>query len=115
VPSSVDFSSATHDLTVSDFGAKSKQVNGKGASTSIVFRADKKGDFTYICSLPGHVAAGMIGEIVVGDAALQVKALGADMPLRLAPPSCMPRACSPRTSRMISSMAWLRARPAGSW
>jgi nitrite reductase (NO-forming) len=24
---------ATHDLTVSDFGAKSNQVNGEGAST----------------------------------------------------------------------------------
>jgi hypothetical protein len=55
---------------------RSNQVNGKGASTSIVFRADKKDEFTYICSLPGHLAAGMIGKIVVGGAALQVKALG---------------------------------------
>lgn len=59
---------ATHDLTVPDFNAKSNQINDKGASTSIVFKADKKGVFTYICSLPGHVAAGMIGKIVVGGA-----------------------------------------------
>ncbi|UUZ48125.1 cupredoxin domain-containing protein [Massilia sp. B-10] len=48
---------ATHDVTVPDFNAKSNQINDKGSSTSIVFKADKKGEFTYICSLPGHVAA----------------------------------------------------------
>jgi nitrite reductase (NO-forming) len=70
---------ATHDLTVGDFGAKSNLLNGKGASTSIVFRADKKGEFTYICSLPGHVAAGMIGKLVVGDVAPQAKPQGVDI------------------------------------
>jgi nitrite reductase (NO-forming) len=70
---------ATHDLTVSDFGAKSNQVNGKGASTSIVFRANKKGEFNYICSLPGHVQAGMIGKIVVGDVEPETKVLAADV------------------------------------
>jgi nitrite reductase (NO-forming) len=69
---------ATHDLTVADFGAKSNQVNGKGASTSIVFRANKKGEFNYICSLPGHVQAGMIGKIIVGDVAPEAKQLAAD-------------------------------------
>ena len=59
---------ATHDLSVPDFNVKSNQVNDKGASTSIVFKADKKGVFTYICTLPGHVAAGMIGKIIVGGA-----------------------------------------------
>ncbi|UGQ46411.1 copper-containing nitrite reductase [Massilia endophytica] len=60
---------ATHDVSVPDFNVKSNQLNDKGSSTSIVFKADKKGVFTYICSLPGHVAAGMIGKIVVGGAA----------------------------------------------
>lgn len=59
---------ATHDVSVPDFNARSNQINDKGASTSIVFKADKKGVFNYICSLPGHVAAGMIGKIVVGGA-----------------------------------------------
>ncbi|HCY64497.1 MAG TPA: nitrite reductase, copper-containing [Oxalobacteraceae bacterium] len=58
---------AIHDISVKDFDAKSDQVTAKGASTTIVFRANKKGEFTYICTLPGHVAAGMIGKIVVGD------------------------------------------------
>jgi nitrite reductase (NO-forming) len=70
---------ATHDLTVPDFGAKSNQVNDKGASTSIVFRANKKGEFTYICSLPGHVQAGMIGKIIVGEAGPDTRPKAADV------------------------------------
>jgi nitrite reductase (NO-forming) len=70
---------ATHDLTVPDFNTKSNQVNAKGASTSIVFKANKKGEFTYICSLPGHVQAGMIGKLIVGDAAPDTKARGLDV------------------------------------
>jgi nitrite reductase (NO-forming) len=80
---------ATHDLSVADFGAKSNQVNSKGASTSIVFRADKKGVFNYICTLPGHVQAGMIGKIVVGGDAAPEKPKAADIsrdPRDLPPP-----------------------------
>ena len=58
---------ATHDITVPDFSAKSNQINAKGASTTIVFKANKAGEFQYICSLPGHVQAGMVGKITVGD------------------------------------------------
>jgi nitrite reductase (NO-forming) len=65
---------ATHDISVPDFSAKSNQLNAKGASTSIVFKAIKKGEFQYICTLPGHVAAGMIGKIVVGDGAVAKQA-----------------------------------------
>lgn len=70
---------ATHDISVPDFKASSNQLNTKGASTTIVFRADKKGEFTYICSLPGHVQAGMIGKILVGEGAAKPKALGAEV------------------------------------
>jgi len=70
---------ATHDVTVPDFNAKSNQLNDKGASTSIVFKADKKGEFTYICSLPGHVAAGMIGKLIVGGAVAAPVVKGADI------------------------------------
>lgn len=70
---------ATHDISVPDFKAASNQLNTKGASTAIVFKADKKGQFTYICSLPGHVQAGMIGQILVGDSAAKPKALGAEV------------------------------------
>jgi nitrite reductase (NO-forming) len=70
---------ATHDISVPDFNTKSNQINDKGASTSIVFKADKKGVFNYICSLPGHVAAGMIGKIVVGGAIAAPVAMGVDI------------------------------------
>jgi nitrite reductase (NO-forming) len=70
---------ATHDISVPDFNAKSNQINDKGSSTSIVFKADKKGVFTYVCTLPGHVAAGMIGKIVVGGAVAAPVAKGIDI------------------------------------
>lgn len=58
---------AIHDIAVPEFGAKSEQIVGKGAATAIVFRANKKGVYEYLCTLPGHKAAGMFGKIVVGD------------------------------------------------
>src|SRR5690625_5133802 len=58
---------AIHDIAVPDFGAKSDQVTGKGAATAIVFRTGKHGEHDYICTLPGHVAAGMIGKMIVGE------------------------------------------------
>ena len=80
---------ATHDISVPDFKATSNQLNTKGASTTIVFKADKKGEFKYICTLPGHVQAGMIGQIMVGDGTAKPKALGAEVsrsPMEVAPP-----------------------------
>ena len=70
---------ATHDISVPDFKATSNQLNTKGASTTIVFKADKKGEFKYICTLPGHVQAGMMGQILVGDGAAKAKATGAEV------------------------------------
>ncbi|MEO5606355.1 MAG: copper-containing nitrite reductase, partial [Polaromonas sp.] len=70
---------ATHDISVPDFKASSNQLNAKGASTTIVFKADKKGQFKYICTLPGHVQAGMIGQIMVGDGAAKPKATGLEI------------------------------------
>ncbi|MGB7479971.1 MAG: copper-containing nitrite reductase [Burkholderiaceae bacterium] len=58
---------AQHDISVPDFNATSNKLNEKGASTAIVFRVSKSGEFNYICTLPGHVAAGMTGKLIVGD------------------------------------------------
>ncbi|MBA1148020.1 nitrite reductase, copper-containing [Ectothiorhodospiraceae bacterium WFHF3C12] len=68
---------AVHDIAVPQFGADSDNIGGKGASTAIVFRADENGEFKYICTLPGHVAAGMIGKIVVGGAVAKAPDSGA--------------------------------------
>jgi nitrite reductase (NO-forming) len=54
-----------HDIVFPDQDAKSPRVNGRGASTTIVFRAAKSGDFIYFCSVPGHQLAGMQGQFLV--------------------------------------------------
>jgi nitrite reductase (NO-forming) len=56
---------AEHDIVFPEQDARSPRVTGKGASTTIAFRAAKSGDFTYFCSVPGHQLAGMQGQFVV--------------------------------------------------
>ena len=56
---------AEHDVTFPAQSAKSPRVTGKGASTTIAFRAAKAGDYTYFCSVPGHRLAGMEGKFLV--------------------------------------------------
>ena len=58
---------ALHDIAVPEFQTQSDQLVGKGSATTIVFRATKSGTFEYICTLPGHKAAGMVGKLIVGD------------------------------------------------
>ncbi|QOY61704.1 nitrite reductase, copper-containing [Lysobacter sp. H21R4] len=60
---------AMHDIAVPAFNAQSDQLVGEGSSTTIVFRAGKAGVFEYVCTIPGHKAAGMFGKLVVGDVA----------------------------------------------
>ena len=56
---------AEHDIVFPDQSARSPRVTGKGASTTIAFRADKTGDFIYFCSVPGHQQAGMQGQLLI--------------------------------------------------
>ena len=56
---------AEHDIVFPEQDARSPRITGRGASTSVVFRATRSGDFTYICSVPGHQLAGMQGQFVV--------------------------------------------------
>ena len=56
---------AEHDIIFPEQKAKSPRVTGKGASTTIAFRAEKAGDFIYFCSVPGHQLAGMQGQFIV--------------------------------------------------
>lgn len=58
---------AIHDIAVPEFGAASDHITGKGSATAIVFRANKNGTFEYLCTLPGHKAAGMFGKLIVGE------------------------------------------------
>jgi nitrite reductase (NO-forming) len=54
-----------HDLAISDFNAHSGHTMGLGSSTTLTFVADKSGTFTYTCTIPGHVEAGMYGTFQV--------------------------------------------------
>jgi|RhiMetdeSRZDD1v2_1073273.scaffolds.fasta_scaffold20317_2 nitrite reductase (NO-forming) len=56
---------AEHDIVFPDFDAKSPRIVGRGASTTLVFRVNRAGDFIYICSVPGHQLAGMQGQFLV--------------------------------------------------
>src|SRR3546814_546098 len=54
---------AMHDVAVPEFNAQSDQLVGVGSATTIVFRANKAGTFEYVCTIPGHKAAGMFGKL----------------------------------------------------
>lgn len=58
---------AIHDFAIPEFNVQSDQIMQKGSATAIVFRASKSGTFEYLCTLPGHKAAGMFGKLIVGD------------------------------------------------
>jgi nitrite reductase (NO-forming) len=56
-----------HDIDVAEFGAMSGHVTQLWETTVVAFRADEEGALNYICTIPGHVEAGMIGQLVVED------------------------------------------------
>ena len=56
---------AEHDVVFPDQNAKSPRIFARGASTTLAFRAERAGDFTYLCSVPGHDLAGMRGRFIV--------------------------------------------------
>ena len=59
---------AEHDIVFPDQGARSQRIIGRGASTSMSFRAGRSGDFVYYCDVPGHRLAGMEGKFLVTPA-----------------------------------------------
>jgi len=70
---------AEHDIVFPDQDAKSPRVTGKGASTTIAFRAAKSGDFVYYCGVPGHRLAGMEGQFIVTPRAAPQTVVEADI------------------------------------
>ena len=56
---------AEHDIVLPEHNARSPRITGRGSSTTLAFRAERAGDFTYICSVPGHQLAGMQGQFLV--------------------------------------------------
>ncbi|WP_447043872.1 copper-containing nitrite reductase [Vreelandella sp. H-I2] len=58
---------ALHDIALPEFAVDSDDIGGQGSATAVAFRVDEEGNFEYLCSLPGHKAAGMVGNFIVGD------------------------------------------------
>ena len=77
-----------HDIFFEGFaGADSPTVSQRGASVSIVFRADQEGEFPYWCTVPGHRQAGMEGAFVVGESTAEPQR---DLPSIVRPASDVP-------------------------
>lgn len=53
----------THDFAVDEYGIK--EMTPLDKETVIEFTADKKGEFAYYCSVPGHRAGGQEGKLIV--------------------------------------------------
>ncbi|WP_346796918.1 copper-containing nitrite reductase [Halomonas sp. Bachu 37] len=58
---------ALHDIALPEFDVDSDDIGGQGSATAVAFRVNEEGNFEYLCSLPGHKAAGMVGNFIVGD------------------------------------------------
>ena len=54
---------ATHDLSIPDLGLRIVANSGEQATTGVII--DSAGTYQFICSIPGHAAAGMTGTIEV--------------------------------------------------
>ncbi|CCG98350.1 membrane-bound dehydrogenase domain protein [Fibrella aestuarina BUZ 2] len=68
----------THDISLEKLGIKSKTIQEKGTTTSLVFTADKSD--TYYCSVPGHRAAGMVGSFEVVEGAINQTTTAGQLP-----------------------------------
>lgn len=88
----VNADGAQHDWAAPELNAMTDIVTGKGASSSTVFRVDTDGTFEYYCTLPGHKAAGMVGNIIVGEGSPEA----ADIPSIVRDPTDLPGPIAPR-------------------
>jgi plastocyanin len=61
----VNAETGSHNLVIEGIPRFELQVNGKGSKDTNVV-ALEAGDYVFYCTLPGHRAAGMQGEIAVG-------------------------------------------------
>jgi putative membrane-bound dehydrogenase-like protein len=69
----------THDIALEKLGIKSKVILEKGMSTSITFRATEND--TYFCSVPGHRAAGMVGNFEIVEGEISTATIAGSVPL----------------------------------
>ncbi len=68
----------THDIAMEKLGIKSRTLLEEGSSTYITFWAES--DDTYYCSVPGHRAAGMVGEFKIIEGELDIPIIAGIVP-----------------------------------
>lgn len=52
-----------HNFVLSDFGVE--ETVKPGETQTIEFTANREGDFKFVCNIPGHLEAGMVGTLTV--------------------------------------------------
>jgi len=55
---------AAHNFTISDLNVRSADIQ-PGKTAKVEFTPDRAGTFRYMCTVPGHEEAGMIGTLTV--------------------------------------------------
>lgn len=70
----------THDIALEKLGLKSRTIGEKGASASITFTAGQSD--TYFCSVPGHRAAGMVGQFEVVEGVIATATVAGQLPMK---------------------------------
>ncbi|WP_221394915.1 PVC-type heme-binding CxxCH protein [Dyadobacter sp. NIV53] len=70
----------THDIALEELGLKSKVILEKGTSANLVFTAVQSD--TYFCSVPGHRAAGMVGNFEVVEGAVSQTTIAGQLPMK---------------------------------
>jgi nitrite reductase (NO-forming) len=94
----VDGQAMEHDFYLNGYDVQTPILTGVNQSASLTFRATVKGSFGYICTIPGHAAAGMNGTLVVG-----YTPIGAELPLTSSRVSEDPSAIPPPITRNTST------------
>lgn len=97
----IDGDGALHDISFPAFSATSEKIQGRGSSTTLVFRAGKAGTFAYFCTVPGHRAAGMEGELVVNGEGQQAKAAAPELAEIVRDPAEVPPPVGERAPRTV--------------
>ncbi|MCP1381964.1 PVC-type heme-binding CxxCH protein [Runella salmonicolor] len=68
----------THDIALEKMGIKSKTILEKGMSTTLIFTATQSD--IYYCSVPGHRAAGMVGNFEVVEGVISTATIQGQLP-----------------------------------
>lgn len=59
-----------HDLVIDEFGVATPELTQQDETYVVEFIADKPGEFTYYCNVPGHRLVGMFGTLRIEGEAL---------------------------------------------